>query len=68
MSAAVEKDSAVPSRVFREYDIRGTAGEEIGQGFAYCGMILAARHDPGDENGFRIAMHKQPFMEIQFNS
>jgi phosphomannomutase / phosphoglucomutase len=125
MSLSMEQQSVLPKHVFKEYDIRGRAGEELDENFAYllglafaemvrqageekvvvghdnrisspalhraliaglsqascrvidigqvttpmfyysleytnvpCGMIITASHNPGDENGFKIAMNK----------
>ena len=125
MSTSMEQKSILPQHVFKEYDIRGRAGEELDENFAYllglafaemvrqageqkvvvghdnrisspalhraliaglsqascrvidigqvttpmfyyslehtnvpCGIIVTASHNPGDENGFKIAMNK----------
>jgi phosphomannomutase / phosphoglucomutase len=125
MSISMEQKSILPQHVFKEYDIRGRAGEELDENFAYllglafaemvrqageqkvvvghdnrisspalhraliaglsqascrvidigqvttpmfyyslehtnvpCGIIVTASHNPGDENGFKIAMNK----------
>ncbi|AMX84640.1 phosphomannomutase [Geobacillus subterraneus] len=125
MKTSITKPFAWPAHVFKEYDIRGRAGEELDESFAYwlgrafaemmqnegerkavvahdnrlsspalhralknglldggcdvvniglsttpmfyyslyntdiaCGMIVTASHNPGDENGFKIAMGK----------
>ncbi|AGT30758.1 phosphomannomutase [Geobacillus genomosp. 3] len=125
MSFSAMKQFAWPAHMFKEYDIRGRAGEELDEPFAYwlgrafadmmqkegekravvahdnrlsspalhrslkdglldggcdvvdiglsttpmfyyslhythipCGMIVTASHNPGDENGFKIAMGK----------
>jgi phosphomannomutase/phosphoglucomutase len=125
MSVTAVHDEKIPSHVFREYDIRGRAGEEISRTFAYllgrafgekvkssgmnrvvvgrdnrksspelrdaliaglhrsgcrvtdigqvttpmfyyslehldipCGLMVTASHNPGDENGFKIAVDK----------
>jgi phosphomannomutase/phosphoglucomutase len=124
MSLSMEQQSVLPTHVFKEYDIRGRAGEELDEKFAYllgaafaemvqqageqkvvvghdnrisspalhraliaglsqascrvidigqvttpmfyysleytnvpCGIIVTASHNPGDENGFKIAMN-----------
>ncbi|MED0678295.1 phosphomannomutase/phosphoglucomutase [Aneurinibacillus thermoaerophilus] len=123
--SVVSENAVMPAHVFREYDIRGKAGADIDQRFAYllgrafgdkvkkrgvsqavvardnrtsslelhralisglhrsgcevidvgevttpmfyyalehfnisCGVIITASHNPGDENGFKIAMDK----------
>jgi phosphomannomutase / phosphoglucomutase len=125
MSMSMAQPSVLPQHVFKEYDIRGRAGEELDENFAYllgkafaemvqqtgeekvvighdnrisspalhdaliagltqascrvidigqvttpmfyysleytnvpCGIIVTASHNPGDENGFKIAMNK----------
>jgi phosphomannomutase/phosphoglucomutase len=125
MSLSMAQPFVLPPHVFKEYDIRGRAGEELDENFAYllgaafaemvrqageqkvvvghdnrisspalhraliaglsqascrvidigqvttpmfyysleytnvpCGMIVTASHNPGDENGFKIAMNK----------
>jgi phosphomannomutase / phosphoglucomutase len=125
MNMSMAQPSVLPQHVFKEYDIRGRAGEELDENFAYllgkafaemvqqtgeekvvighdnrisspalhdaliagltqascrvidigqvttpmfyysleytnvpCGIIVTASHNPGDENGFKIAMNK----------